>query len=115
MRKSWVKKVTMFQNRNKRIADFTHFVQFVTRESETANSLYDRRVLGSQFEKDPTTSFKSKKTLESSYTCTTTTIQSSKQFQNDQQANAIFAIAIIICCFNVQSLTKHLWKKDPNL
>ena len=90
MRKSWVKEATTFQNRNKRIADFTQFVQFVARESQAANSLYGRRVLGSQFKKGPTTSFKAKKTLESSFTCTTTTAQPDKHYQSDRQASKCY-------------------------
>ena len=90
MRKSWVKEATTFQNRNKRIADFTQFVQFVARKSQAANSLYGHRVLGSQFKKGPTTSFKAKKTLESSSTCTTTTAQPDKHYQSDRQASKCY-------------------------
>ena len=46
MRKQWVKESVIIERRFSEIAEFRHFVAFIEREAEAANSLYGRRVLG---------------------------------------------------------------------
>ena len=45
-RKQWVKESVIIEHRFSEVAKFKHFVAFVEREAEAANSLYGRRVLG---------------------------------------------------------------------
>ena len=52
-RRAWVKESVKVEQETGQVADFSHFAKFVNRLSDEANSLYGRRVLGTQSTKPP--------------------------------------------------------------